>query len=63
MTRDALGRERLANSLIEELITTDSTPQAYGDKVVTLGVASLLGEGIKRIHDGESVTSLFDISS
>jgi ribose-phosphate pyrophosphokinase len=57
-----LGRQRLVNSPIIELITTDSTPQARGEKVVTLGVASLLGEGIKRIHYGESVTSLFDIS-
>ncbi len=57
-----MGRKRLANSPIIELITTDSTPQAHGEKVVALGVASLLGEGIKRIHYGESVTSLFDIS-
>ena len=57
-----MGRERLVDSPIIELITTDSTPQAHGEKVVTLGVAPLLGEGIKRIHYGESVTSLFDIS-
>ena len=58
-----MGRERLAESPIEELLTTDSTPQAFGDKVVPLEVAPLMGEGIRRIHDGESVTSLFDISS
>ncbi|MFV1993791.1 MAG: ribose-phosphate diphosphokinase [Verrucomicrobiales bacterium] len=57
-----LGRERLAESEIEELITTDSTPQARGEKITVLGIAPLLGEGIRRIHFGESVTSLFDIS-
>lgn len=58
-----MGRKRLAESNIVELITTDSTPHAFGEKVVALGVAPLLGEGIKRIHEGESVTSLFDISA
>ncbi len=58
-----LGQERLAESEIEELITTDSTPHARGEKVTVLSVAQLLGEGIKRIHDAESVTSLFDIGN
>lgn len=56
-----LGHQRLAESEIVELICTDSTPHAVGDKVTVLSVAQLLGEGIKRIHDAESVTSLFDI--
>jgi phosphoribosylpyrophosphate synthetase len=29
--------------------------------VTTLSVAEILGEAIRRIHQGESVTSLFDI--
>ncbi len=56
-----LARERLAESEIEELICTDSTPQAQGDGVSTITVAPLLGEAIRRIHDGQSVTSLFDV--
>jgi ribose-phosphate pyrophosphokinase len=57
-----LGHQRIAESDIEELITTDSTPFASGEKVSVVSVAELLGEGIRRIHDDESVTSLFDIS-
>lgn len=56
-----LGRERLKNSEVSELICTDSTPSAVGDKVTTVSVAGLLGEGIGRIHDRRSVSSLFDI--
>jgi ribose-phosphate pyrophosphokinase len=55
------GRQRIADSSIIELFTTDSVPQAYGEKVTTLGVASLLSEAIKRIHSDESVTSLFNV--
>ncbi len=56
-----LAIDRLAQSPIEELICTDSTPMAQGPKVTTLSVAEILGEAIRRIHQGESVTSLFDI--
>ena len=55
---------RLQNSQIEELVTTNSTPvrPVEGFKTTVLCVAELLGEGIKRIHNDESVSSLFDIS-
>ena len=56
-----LGRERIQNSVIEEIITTDSVPQACGDKVQAVGIAPLLGEAIRRINGGQSVTSLFDL--
>ncbi len=56
-----IAHQRLKDSCIEELITTDSTPMAHGDKVTTLSIANLMAEAIKRIHDYESVTSLFDI--
>lgn len=56
-----LGKKRLVDSLVDELISTDSTPQAGGEKVTVVGVAELLGEGIDRIHGNRSVTSLFDI--
>ncbi|MDB6079045.1 MAG: ribose-phosphate pyrophosphokinae [Akkermansiaceae bacterium] len=56
-----LGRERILNSVIEEVITTDSVPQATGEKVRAVGIAPLLGEAIRRIADGASVTSLFEV--
>ncbi len=56
---------RLQKSQIEELITTNSTPvrTVDGFKTTVLCVAELLGEGIKRIHNDESVSSLFKIDS
>jgi len=56
------GRTRIAASEIETLFATDSTPYAHGEKVQEVSIAALLGEGIRRIHHGESVSSLFDIS-
>jgi ribose-phosphate pyrophosphokinase len=58
-----MGIDRLRNSCIEELVTTNSVPvrQADGVPITTLCIAELLGEGIKRIHDDESVSSLFEI--
>ena len=54
-----LALNRLQESPIEELICTNSTPMAKGDKVTTLTIAPLLAEAIKRIHQGKSVSSLF----
>jgi ribose-phosphate pyrophosphokinase len=56
-----IGIERLKNSVIDELITTDtvSRPRIDGVKLTTLSVANLLGEAIKRIHSNQSVNSLF----
>lgn len=60
-----LAVERLKSSEIKELITTDSVPvRAETDaRVKVLSVAALLGEGIRRIHDDESVSSLFDVKN
>jgi len=57
-----IGVERLRNSKIDELITTDTVlrPAIEGVKITTLSVAGLLGEAIKRIHSNSSVTSLFE---
>ncbi len=56
-----IGNQRLIDSSIEELITTDSTPMAKGEKITVVSIAALLGEGIRRIENDESVSSLFDI--
>ena len=57
-----VGIERLRKSVIDELITTDTVqrPPVDGVEIVTLSVAGLLGEAIKRIHSNESVNSLFE---
>ena len=59
-----LAIERLKKSNIEELITTNSVPVRCEEdcNIKVLCIAELLGEGIKRIHDDESVSSLFEIN-
>lgn len=58
-----LALERLQKSVIEELITTNSVPvrSTTACPITVLSIAELLGEGIKRIHGDESVSSLFEI--
>lgn len=55
------GKARIAQSPIVELLATNSTPQAVGEKVTALDISPLLAQAIERIHGNESVTSLFDI--
>jgi ribose-phosphate pyrophosphokinase len=59
-----LALKRLQESVLDELVTTNSTVvrTCPNFKITVLSVASLLGEAIKRIHGGESVSSLFDIN-
>jgi ribose-phosphate pyrophosphokinase len=48
---------------LEELLITDSIPLADDKrhpKIKVLSIAELFGETIKRIHNEESVSSLFD---
>ena len=57
---DAL--EKLEASPIEEVIVTNSIPFRDGkrcSKIVVLDVSPLLGEAIRRIHTGESISILF----
>ncbi len=58
------GLERLKASPLEELVSTDTVEHMdCGDfRLVELTVAPLLGEAIQRIHESESVSSLFDIN-
>jgi ribose-phosphate pyrophosphokinase len=54
--------ERLKSGLIDELITTNSTPvDPKGLPITVLSIAKLLGQAIIRINSNESVTSLFRI--
>jgi len=60
-----LAIERLQKSEIKELIATNSTPVDAGAAglVTVCSIAELMGEGIKRIHGDESVSSLFEVNS
>jgi ribose-phosphate pyrophosphokinase len=54
--------DRLKSGIIDELITTNSTPMnAHGLPVTVLSIASLLGQAIQRINSNESVTGLFRV--
>ena len=55
------ARERLANSSIECLLTSDSVPMAYGERVDTVSIAPLFAQAIANIHHNASVTHLFEV--
>lgn len=56
--------ERIKDSVLEEVIITDTIPPSKEmidcDKFKILTIADLLGESIKRITTGESISSLFN---
>jgi ribose-phosphate pyrophosphokinase len=56
------ARERIAASPLEEVVVTNTIPhpEIAGSKIRVLSLASLLGEGIRRIHENTSVSSLFE---
>src|ERR1700712_2903277 len=55
--------QRIEESVLSEVIITDTIPVAAAakqcKKIKVLSVARLLGESIKRIHHGDSISSLF----
>ncbi|ODV81998.1 phosphoribosyl pyrophosphokinase [Suhomyces tanzawaensis NRRL Y-17324] len=60
---DAINR--VSKSAIDKVITTNSVPQndnlaGLGDKLEVLDVSRVFAESIRRIHNGESVSMLFD---
>ena len=56
--------ERIEKSCLTQVVATNSIPLQGKDelcsKIKVLSVAPLLGEAIRRIHEEQSVTSLFD---
>ncbi|RBP87269.1 ribose-phosphate pyrophosphokinase [Cytobacillus firmus] len=55
--------ERIENSTIKELVVTNSITlpeEKKTDKIVELSVAPLIGEAIIRVHEEQSVSTLFD---
>lgn len=60
LTGDAI--KRLQRPEIKEVVITNTipiAPEKRFDKLTILSVAQLLGEAIRRAHQGESITSLF----
>ncbi len=55
---EKIGRSALTKLVITDTISLD--PKKKTDKIEVLSVADLLGETIRRIHNEESVSSLFD---
>ena len=54
--------DRIKDSPLEEVVVTNSIPVPESkriDRLTVLSVAPLLGEAIRRIHDEESVSTLF----
>jgi ribose-phosphate pyrophosphokinase len=64
LSRD--GAKRLASLPIKHIITTDSAPLSpekmkhLEGRITVLSVAGLLGEVIKRAHEGRSVGEMFN---
>ncbi len=60
------GAERLASLPVKQIITTDTTPltpekmKHLEGKITILSVAELLGEVIRRAHEGRSVGEMFN---
>jgi len=55
--------DRLKKSPIKELIVTDTIPltdKKQQENIIQLSVADLLGEAIRRIHNEESISALFE---
>jgi ribose-phosphate pyrophosphokinase len=57
------AKERIRESSLEEVVVTNTIPhngdRESGGKLRVLSIAELLGEGIRRIHENSSVSSLF----
>jgi len=60
------GAERLGALPVKQIITTDSVPippeklKFLQDKIIVISIASLLGEVIRRAHEGRSVGEMFN---
>ena len=52
--------ENIENSHLEELVVTDTIPlKEESSKIKVLSVASMFAKGIRKVHDNESISSLF----
>jgi len=52
--------DNIENSVLEELVVTDSIPlKQEASKIKVLTLSDLFAKGIRKIHDNESISSLF----
>jgi ribose-phosphate pyrophosphokinase len=54
--------ERISGSPLKELVVTDTItprPESASSRIRTVSIAPLVGEAIKRVHTGESISTLF----
>jgi hypothetical protein len=52
--------ENIDNSTLDVLVTTDTLPlKQKSDKIKVLSVADMFAKAIRKIHDNESISSLF----
>ncbi len=57
------ARQRLAEAPVTSVVVTDSIPLSPDHKLAkikVLSVAPLLGEAIKRIHNAQSISRMFE---
>jgi len=53
--------ERIENGELDELVVANTIPMTKpSEKIKMLSTASMLGEVIRRVHNNESVNSLFE---
>ena len=52
--------DRVANGVLDELVISDTIPTKKMQKITVLTASSIIGEAIRRIHNNESVNSIFN---
>lgn len=53
--------ERIANGVLDELVISDTIPtRPNAQKITVLSASTIIGEAIRRIHNNESVNSIFN---
>jgi len=53
--------ERIANGVLDELVVADTIPiRENAEKITVLSASTIIGEAIRRIHNNESVNSIFN---
>lgn len=54
--------DRIENGVLDELVVANTIPmRQQSPKIKMLSTASMLGEVIRRVHNNESINSLFDV--
>ena len=51
--------ENIENSVLEELVISDTIPSKQSSKIKVISIGSLFAKAIRKIHDHESISSLF----